>query len=351
MGSFTFFFSLALCLVVVSISPLVAAHAHGHSQHPGRNVASATEIQLPALTLRSQATAFTFDLESALPPATSTSAPLSVLPSACAGYEGPGNECTANMTAASVTFEDCGTPFTVCRCTDANMTMATVVDRLGRVPVGLRRFVGAVMILGGETQAYTNLSTGDIHMFGVTEMDTWVHEATHAFDFAVPTAPHSNSTRWTTATSQDSCAPDDYSLTNRVEDFAQMSVMKVYMLLHNGNLPPGFQSGCMSNQLNFMSTLPLYNATRLFGNTCHINDALPGVRCVFVFCEGSLIFADLFKGTARPRQSWTQREPSRRSLWVLLPVPVLRLKLRWQTRPTQGIHSTRQYTGVVSLRC
>ncbi|KAJ7503250.1 hypothetical protein B0H11DRAFT_1984703 [Mycena galericulata] len=273
MFSFAAFFCFTLYFV---FPPLVNAHF----QLPTLDVLpSVKEITLPGLTFRSQATTFNFDLESALPPASSTLAPYSTIPLACASYEGPGNECTANMTAAAVTFEDCGSAYTICRCSDANMTMDTAVDHLGRVPVGLRRFVGSVMLFGGETHAYTNLSTGDIHMFGVTEMDTWVHEATHAFDYAVPTAAHSNAAGWEAATTtEDSCAPDDYSLTNRVEDFAQMSVMKVFMLLHNGNLPSGFQSNCMSNQLNFMSTLAVYNATRLFGNTCNIKDGAPGVR-------------------------------------------------------------------------
>ncbi|KAJ6578146.1 hypothetical protein B0H19DRAFT_576245 [Mycena capillaripes] len=42
--------------------------------------------------------------------------------------------------------------------------------------------------------------------------------------------------------------------------------------------PPGFSADCMSHQLDFMATLPLYNATSLFGNTCAINDRALGVR-------------------------------------------------------------------------
>jgi hypothetical protein len=57
-----------------------------------------------------------------------------------------------------------------------------------------------------------------------------------------------------------------------------MSVLKIYMLLHNGHLPPGFESACLSHQLDFMGTLPLYNAQNLFGNTCAINDGSFGAR-------------------------------------------------------------------------
>ncbi|KAF7335407.1 hypothetical protein MVEN_02193400 [Mycena venus] len=252
--------------------------ALGHFQLPIQHV---LELGLPPLTLRSQATGFNFDLEKALPPASSTRTPLrSVLSTdgSCATFHGPGKECTANMEVVSLLFEDCGSQFRVCRCSDANMTLDTAVDRLARVPIGLRRFIGDVMVLGGVTHAYTDLASGDIHFFGDAQMDTWIHEASHAFDFALPKSPHSSSVPWNTALSRDSCATDDYALSNRVEAFAQASVMNIYILLHSGHTPPGFQSSCMSNQLAFLNELQLYNVTRLFGNTCAINDLLHARR-------------------------------------------------------------------------
>ncbi|KAJ6468665.1 hypothetical protein C8R47DRAFT_1151285 [Mycena vitilis] len=225
------------------------------------------------------ATGYNFDLEAALSPASSTLSPLPNLPSECGLYVGgTESECPSTMTATAVTYEDCGDAFIVCRCDNANMTMDTIVDRLARVPVGLRRFVGTVFASGSNaTEAYTDLSSGDIHFFGDCAMDTWIHEATHSFDYATADMP-SNSTSWKEAIANDSCVPDPYSLKNRVEDFAQMSVMKVYMLLHSGYLPPGFSADCMSYQLDFMATLPLYNATSLFGNTCAIKDGSVYVR-------------------------------------------------------------------------
>ncbi|KAJ7623907.1 hypothetical protein DFH06DRAFT_1104662 [Mycena polygramma] len=268
--SFTCFIFFLVCQV------------HGHldaRNAPG--VVPVTEIPLPALptTLVPQAAEYNFDLQAALPPASSTLSPLSILPSDCALYVGgTESECPSSMAATAVTYEDCGDAFIVCRCDNANMTMDTIVDRLARVPVGLRRFIGTVLALGSNvTEAYTDLSTGDIHSFGDCAMDTWIHEATHTFDYATPNMP-SNSTGWKQAITEDSCVPDPYSLENRVEDFAQMSVMKVYMLLHSGYLPPGFSADCMSHQLDFMATLPLYNATSLFGNTCAIKDGSSYVR-------------------------------------------------------------------------
>lgn len=56
------------------------------------------------------------------------------------------------------------------------------------------------------------------------------------------------------------------------QDFAQVSVVKIYALSHSGSLPSGWAPDCMKNQLQFMDSLPLYNATTLFGNTCAIMD-------------------------------------------------------------------------------
>ncbi|KAJ6468663.1 hypothetical protein C8R47DRAFT_989909 [Mycena vitilis] len=232
---------------------------------------------LPALTLAPQASGFAFDLYSALPPASSTLLELTGLPDACSQYVGLGNECTTNMTATNIQFEDCGNGFTVCRCDDATMSMDTVRDRFGRVPVGLRRYVGNVLVLNDTEPHAVTLVTGDIHFFGDCAMDTWIHESTHSFDFANDT-PRSSDPAWAQAIADDSCVPDNYSLTNHIEDFAQMSVIKTFMLLYDGHLPPGFQEGCMSHQLEYLSSIPLYNASALFGNTCHIDDGLNGSR-------------------------------------------------------------------------
>ncbi|KAJ6611130.1 hypothetical protein B0H10DRAFT_2287657 [Mycena sp. CBHHK59/15] len=159
----------------------------------------------------------------------------------------------------------------------------------GRVPVGLRRYVGTVMVLADDgPHAYTNLSTGDIHVFGDCAMDTWVHEASHTFDYSAGNSPPSSSAGWEKAILDDYCVPDDYSETNRVEDFAQMSVVKVYMLLHNGYLPPGLTSDCMSHQLDYMGSLSLYNTTSLFGNTCRIENGGKVQRARFASFSSSI---------------------------------------------------------------
>ncbi|KAJ7624476.1 hypothetical protein FB45DRAFT_1030617 [Roridomyces roridus] len=250
-----------------------------------RESPSIQETPLPALTLPAQQPNFNgFDLTSALPPAAILSAVTVPLPQSCSGYLGaPGtnSECltTTGMSALSIQFEDCGTPFVVCRCEDAQMSMDVALDRFSRVPVGLRRYASTIAVMATQTaaNAYT-LTTGETHFFGDCAMDTWIHELTHAYDFSGTTSYASATSAWLNALSTDSCVPDAYSQTNAVEDFAQTSVLNVYMLIFGGNLPPGFQTACMSNQLAYVNSLPLFNPETLFGNTCDIVNSGPPAR-------------------------------------------------------------------------
>ncbi|EIN11314.1 hypothetical protein PUNSTDRAFT_131480 [Punctularia strigosozonata HHB-11173 SS5] len=190
---------------------------------------------------------------------------LSSVPSICAQYTGPGQECAAQMQAFNVTLGDCGSAWTVCRCTTANITLEEGIDHLARVPIGLRRNVGTVMLMpDSSAHAYTLAS--DIHYFGVCSQRTWIHESTHASDHG-----HSSSDAWISAVDGDSCVPDTYAQINYVEDFAQVSVLQVYLQLH-GQLPPGFTSDCMPKQFAYMQSLSLYNNATLFGDTCAFND-------------------------------------------------------------------------------
>ncbi|KAJ7623904.1 hypothetical protein DFH06DRAFT_1481756 [Mycena polygramma] len=181
-----------------------------------------TELDLPSLTLQAQQPNFnSFDLTSALPPAYITSSEGLQLPSTCGAYVGADEECTSSMTSLIVHFEDCGTIF---------------------------------VLAASSPRAYT-LTTGETHFFGDCRMNVWVHEMTHAFDFARPTR-QTLAPAWQAALAADSCAPDTYSLVNEVEDFAQVGVLT----------------------LAFMLTFELYNPATLFGNDCDILDTGPPGR-------------------------------------------------------------------------
>ncbi|KAG6873122.1 hypothetical protein C0992_009008 [Termitomyces sp. T32_za158] len=153
--------------------------------------------------------------------------------------------------------------------------MDTAVERLGRVPVGLRRYIATVLVSPDvETHAYT-LTSGDIHMFGDTQVDTW---AAHAYDWASGT-PFSQSPEWAEAIGNDTCVPDTYAATDPAEDFAQMTVMKIFSMIHSDALPTGWSMDCMSHQMQYMSSLPLFNnKDNLFGGTCAIAPSDPFSR-------------------------------------------------------------------------
>ncbi|KAJ7052069.1 hypothetical protein C8F01DRAFT_1338423 [Mycena amicta] len=267
----------SLFLLLVSSSYVLAV------VHPRGQPA---EIALPTLSglLRPQQTALPFDL--ALHNA------LSPRPHRLAKHPSPPSlrpVQRAELTAYNITFEDCGAAaaFTLCHCSNAEMSLDTAIDRFARVPIGLRRFVGTVMVMplggGNDTmpRAYTELYSGEIHLLGDCQLDTWVHEATHAFDYAptsAESAPVSDNTTWQTAIQSDTCTTDNYALTNRVEDFAQISVTLIYTLLHSNNPPPGLELACMQNQISFLRNRPEYIPDTLFGNRCDIQDGAAGVR-------------------------------------------------------------------------
>ncbi|KAK0219221.1 hypothetical protein IW262DRAFT_1462873 [Armillaria fumosa] len=178
------------------------------------------------LNLTAQASGLKFDIPDLIrPPSTTVSLPS--IPSSCTKYTGSNKECTANITLDDAT------------------------DALARVPVGLPRHVGTVMVMpGSSAHAYTYTNNGEIHFFGVqpANLDTRVYACC-------------------LGSTGDKCCQRE-RITNLAEDLAQMSVVKVYSLLNNDTLPPGFTTDCMSNQWAFLDSLPLYNPETLFGGSC-----------------------------------------------------------------------------------
>ncbi|KAJ6458637.1 hypothetical protein C8R47DRAFT_146495 [Mycena vitilis] len=213
--------------------------------------------QLPGLT---------FNLSTPRPADTVT--PLSTVPDACTKYtNGVLSECPTTMSAVNVSYADCGGAWTLCRCASANITLDASIDFLAHVPIGLRRYVGTVMVMPDTSaHAYTFPTSGEIHFFGVCSQRTWIHESTHAADGALGIA-NGTLSLWAQAVGNDTCVPDTYARSNVVEDLAQMSVVEVYRLLNN-TLPPGLSADCMSHQLSYLQSLPLYNASTLLGDTC-----------------------------------------------------------------------------------
>ncbi|KAF9016374.1 hypothetical protein BDZ89DRAFT_1166288 [Hymenopellis radicata] len=251
---------LAAYILCAQAAPMAIPHKTPRSSSP--------------LPLTAQQDSFNFTLlPNYLPRATTAVTALQTLPAACLAN----TECAANIVATNVTFSDCGSPWTICRCeggTYEPVSLDTAVDRLARIPVGLRRYIATIMLLGDDSPHAYTLTTGEIHFFGDIGMDGWLHEATHTFDFYYQHTL-SSSQDWLDAIGNDTCAPDSYSLTNAVEDFAQVGVMKFYTLAHYGALPLGWETECMQNQLKYMDSLPLFNKTTLFGTCDMTTDGAP----------------------------------------------------------------------------
>lgn len=137
--------------------------------------ANVAKLEARTLSNTPQTSGFsTFDLLD-IPGPSRSYATLSTIPSICAQYTGSGQECETTMQAFEVTLGDCGSTWTVCRCTNADIGLEEAIDHLARVPIGLRRNVGTVMIMP-DTTAHAYTLGGDIHFFGVCSQRTWVHE-------------------------------------------------------------------------------------------------------------------------------------------------------------------------------
>lgn len=177
MASFTKLVFLSALLSLGSAAPLRALRRRQTEPAPET---SPSPWSVP-LTIQAQHESFGFDLGSSLNAPSYTVTPVSTIPSNCETYNALHSECPTAFEAFDVTYGDCGDAWTVCRCNPANMTMDTVADRLGRVPVGLRRYVATVVVLPDNTNHGYTLTTGDIHMFGDMAENTWIHEVSLFF--------------------------------------------------------------------------------------------------------------------------------------------------------------------------
>lgn len=146
--------------------------------------------QTQAITLTAESpSGFDFDLTDVLPRPSSTLTTLTTVPPECLAYTSATGECKGTMTASNVTFDDCASPFTVCRCVisdsasvnnpggdQISMDLGVAVDMLARVPVGLRRYIATTVLMPDSTPHAYTLTTGDVHMFAQTAVETWIHE-------------------------------------------------------------------------------------------------------------------------------------------------------------------------------
>ncbi|KAH8927367.1 hypothetical protein BT69DRAFT_1347351 [Atractiella rhizophila] len=203
-----------------------------------------------------------FQYKDALPIHDYTTVALPVVPEICQQYAQNGGDplCTATMSAVAATIDDCSEPWTVCRCSDAQMSFTQLLDKFARMPVHLRDHVRTLLAFNGSRSAFSNEQ--DMAIFGDCSdeagLSVFVHEAGHDIDQGV-----SVSTAWTNALAADTCVPDPYGGVSVQEDFAQVTVITLYLYLY-GAVPSGSIS-CMDDQVSTFEANPRLNKNIMIG--------------------------------------------------------------------------------------
>lgn len=187
------------------------------------------------------------------------------------------NLSAADFETFDIHYDDCSTPWTVCKQKNGPGSLDSLVHNFGRVPVRARSWVRHVVdIYDPKSHVNSGLTATDstIEIFNRADegVSVFIHETGHVLDArAYRGGKLSNSTTWLDSYNKDSGVPDNYAGTNLLEDVAQMTVVAAYDL----NVPGGFMGvepawRDISNQL-----VNIESWQRLAGNLL-----VRGGRCV-----------------------------------------------------------------------
>jgi hypothetical protein len=134
-----------------------------------------------------------------------------------------------NLEVFNVAYADCpDKPWTICRCTDAQLSVDQMVNAFGRVPPGIRsRVVHLIVVDGSRPDRSISKSGGSnndrITIRGPIDDAAFMHESMHSVDQGFH-----ESAQFQNAYNADSCVPDNYANTSPAEDFAQLGVWVHY---------------------------------------------------------------------------------------------------------------------------
>jgi len=180
------------------------------------------------------------------------------VPGLCAQHASDAGCDASSVQAFQVTYSDCSEPWTLCRCSNAEMSVNDIATRFGQVPPGVRSYVGSALAV--EASACSAGSGGDFIVFnGDCSQSVFDHESGHSLDQG--TSP---SQTWSNALQSSTCVPDDYADTSVAEDFAQVNVCYIYQT-RVGPLPAN--PSCMQPQLD------------VFQNDARISGAQSATQC------------------------------------------------------------------------
>ncbi|KAH8883536.1 hypothetical protein GQ53DRAFT_882789 [Thozetella sp. PMI_491] len=163
----------------------------------------------------------------------------------------------------NVFYDDCSTPFIICRHNQAQMTVINMIDAFGRMPVHDRQWTQHILALpdsgcSAGTGGMVTTFHGPCYVPSV-----FIHELTHTLDAFVNEKTGSNgdahvystTTPYLNAVSSDSCVPDPYANNSPQEDYAQVSVLAIYEKVNPGGLDPIGAWRCLVNSKNNQGTI------------------------------------------------------------------------------------------------
>lgn len=153
-----------------------------------------------------------------------------------------------------MTYSDCPQyPWTLCRCSDAQISTDSLVKQFGQNPPGIRSYARHVFALDGteadgSIKKHGGSNDDQFGVWGPSTQTVFLHENYHSVDQNF----HTNAD-FLAAPLIDTCVPDTYSKSSPAELFAQLGVVYTYDKT-KALAARGFDATCMSHQLTVMGT-------------------------------------------------------------------------------------------------
>ncbi|EKD02183.1 hypothetical protein A1Q2_03545 [Trichosporon asahii var. asahii CBS 8904] len=146
----------------------------------------------------------------------------------------------ADVEVFTVTYDDCSTPWELCRHQDAERNLPTVRSLHSKIPVRARELLPYALHLPGPERAYR---TSEILVLGgKPDFLTIMHQVGRAIDdncgFPGKDRRCSDTETWRNAFDRDTYVVDDIARTSQAENFAQIVIHTVVNL----NFPGGLAS-------------------------------------------------------------------------------------------------------------
>ena len=154
----------------------------------------------------------------------------------------------------NITYSDCPTdPWTICRCSDADLPLTTVAKNFGQVPPAIRSHVRHIFVMNGtwtpagqSPRSSGRARTGDDNtaIWGPAEQFIFLHEAIHTVN-----QHFSDTALWRNAMGNDTCLPSVMSSLSPAEDLAEAAVLYAYGANTNAVYDLAINTNCLANRL------------------------------------------------------------------------------------------------------